>query len=113
MENIQDFLDKLDRLTFVAEENKTLRTAEGFKISYSLELCVEAIPDYPIGFTFRVWKGDILVNTWGCSSNNDNKIAANWWLKKCRAISYIDYEEKYAEKILAKKEFETLTQTII
>jgi hypothetical protein len=30
MKDTQDFLDQLDRLTFVAEEGKTLHTAQGW-----------------------------------------------------------------------------------
>jgi hypothetical protein len=107
---IQNFLNGLDKLTFFKHNDKTLHTAEGFQINYSLELCTAAIPNYPITFTFRVWKGSILVNTWDCSSDDDNKIATNWWFKKCRDISYIDYEEKYAEEILAREQFENLTK---
>ena len=114
MENTQDFLDKLDRLTFVAEEGKTLHTAEGFDISYSVELMgIGAMGNYPIQFLFRVRKGDAYIMTWGCSSNDDNKLATQWWLKKCYAISDKEYEDKIVVETLAKIEFEKLTQTII
>lgn len=114
MENTQDFLDKLDRLTFVAEEGKTLHTAEGFDISYSVELMSSgAMGNYPIQFLFRVRKGDTYIMTWGCSSNDDNKLATQWWLKKCYAISDLKYQERFVKEALAKREFETLTQTII
>ena len=110
MKNTQDFLDQLDRLTFVSEEGKTLHTAQGFQISYSLELMSGAITNYPIQFLFRVRKGDVYIMSWGCSSNEDNKLATHWWLKKCYAISDREYEEKIVKETLAKKEFETLTK---
>jgi hypothetical protein len=37
MKNTQDFLDQLDKLTFVSEEGKTLHTAQGFQVSYSID----------------------------------------------------------------------------
>ena len=110
MKDTQDFLDQLDRLTFVSEEGKTLHTAQGFQISYSLELMGGTITNYPIQFLFRVRKGDVYIMSWGCSSNEDNKLATHWWLKKCYEISDREYEEKIVKETLAKKEFETLTK---
>lgn len=110
MENTQNFLDKLDRLTFVAEESKTLHTAQGFQISFTLELMSSgALHDYPIQFLFRVRKDDVYIMTWGCSSNDDNKLATQWWLKKCYAISDLNYQERFVKEALAKKEFEEVT----
>ena len=108
--NTQDFLNQLDKLTFVSEEGKTLHTAQGFQISYSLELMSGAMTNYPIQFIFRVRKGDVYVMTWGCSSNEDNKLATHWWLKKAYAINDLEYEDKYVEETLAKIEFENLTK---
>jgi len=110
MKNTQDFLNQLDKLTFVSEEDKTLHTAEGFQISYTIELMGDVMIDYPIKFLFRVRKNDVYIMTWGCSSNDDNKLATHWWLKKCYAISDREYKEKIAKETLAKIEFETLTK---
>ena len=110
MENTQDFLNQLDKLTFVSEEGKTLHTAQGFQISYSLELMSGVMTNYPIQFIFRVRKDDVYVMTWGCSSNEDNKLATHWWLKKAYAISDLEYQDKYVEETLAKIEFENLTK---
>jgi hypothetical protein len=114
MENTQDFLDQLDKLTFVSNEGKTLHTAQGFDISHSLELMSSgAMHDYPIQFLFRVRKDNVYIMTWGCSSNDDNKLATQWWLKKCYAISDLEYQERFVKEALAKREFQELTQTII
>jgi len=113
MKDTQDFLDQLDRLTFVSNEGKTLHTAQGFQISYSLELMSGVMGNYPIQFVFRVRKDDVYIMTWGCSSNEDNKLATHWWLKKCYAISDQEYEEKIVKETLAKIEFENLTKNII
>jgi hypothetical protein len=113
MKNTQDFLNQLDKLTFVSNEGKTLHTAEGFQISYSIELMSVVAGNYPIQFLFRVRKDDAYIMTWGCSSNEDNKLAVHWWLKKCYAISDLEHQERFVKEALAKKEFKELTQTII
>lgn len=113
MKNTQDFLDQLDRLTFVSEEGNTLQTTQGFQVSYTLELMSGVMGNYPIQFIFRVRKGDVYIMTWGCSSNDDNELATHWWAMKCYAISDREYEEKIVKETLAKKEFENLTKTII
>lgn len=110
MKNTKDFLNQLDKLTFVKHEDKTLHTAEGFQISYTIELMGNVMTDYPIQFVFRVRKGDVYIMTWGCSSNEDNKLATHWWLKKCYTISDKEYEEKIVVETLAKIEFENLTK---
>jgi len=110
MENTQDFLNQLDKLTFVSNEGKTLHTAQGFEISYTLELMGGAMNNYPIQFLFRVRKDDVYIMTWGCSSNEDNKLATHWWFKKCYEISDREYEEKIVKETLVKKEFENLTK---
>jgi hypothetical protein len=35
---MQEFLDSLDKLTFVSIDGNTLRTSEGFEISYHLKM---------------------------------------------------------------------------
>jgi hypothetical protein len=111
--NTQNFLDALDRLTFVSNEGKTLHTAQGFQVSYTIELMGNVMTNYPIQFLFRVRKDDVYIMTWGCSSNEDNKLATHWWLKKCYAISDREYEEKIVVETLAKIEFENLIKTVI
>jgi len=110
--NTQNFLDALDKLTFVKYENKTLQTTQGFQISYTLELMSGTMNNYPIQFLFRVRKDDVHVMSWGCSSNEDNKLATHWWLRKCYAISDLEHENRIVKEALAKYDFETLTQTI-
>ena len=110
MENTQDFLNKLDKLTFIKHENKTLHTAQGFEISHTIELIGNPNTDYPIQFLFRIRKDDVHVARWGCSSNEDNKLAVHWWLQKYYAISDMEYEEKNIVETLAKIEFENLTK---
>jgi hypothetical protein len=108
--NTQDFLNQLDKLTFVSNEGKTLHTAQGFQVSYTIELMGAPMTNYPIQFLFRVRKDDVYIMTWGCSSNEDNKLATEWWLKKCYMISDLEYEERHVKEVLAKIEFENLTK---
>ena len=105
----KDFLDALDKLTFVKYEDKTLHTAEGFEISYELELMGGALSKYPIQFTFRVRKDGTHVQSWGCSDNEDNIIANIWWQKKESAMRQLEYDRQDKKKAKLRREFESLT----
>ena len=107
--NTQNFLDGLDKLTFVKYEDKTLHTAEGFEISYSLELMGGALSKYPIQFIFRVRKDGMYVQSWGCSDNEDNIIANIWWQRKESAMHQLEYDREDTKKVELKREFESLT----
>jgi hypothetical protein len=109
MLNTQNFLDALDNLTFVKYEDKTLHTAEGFKISYELELMGGAMSKYPIQFTFRVRKGKLYVRGWGCGDNEDNILANIWWQKKVYAMQELKRNKRDAKQSKANKLFQELT----
>ena len=106
--NTQDFLNGLDKLTFVKYEDKTLYTKEGFEISYELELMGGALSKYPIQFIFRVRKDSTHIMSWGCEDNDDNIIANIWWQKKESAMHQLKYDNESAKKLELKKEFEKL-----
>ena len=82
MKETQQFLEGLDKLTFVKAKNKTLYTKEGYEISYELELMGGTMLSMPIQFQFRVWKDKEHVMTWGCSSNEDVLLSVRWWQRK-------------------------------
>jgi hypothetical protein len=107
--NTQNFLDALDKLTFVKYGDKTLHTAEGFEISYEIELNGGAISKYPLQFIFRIRKDNTHVQSWGCSDNDDNIIANIWWQKKESAMHQLEYDAKDKKKAELSREFEALT----
>jgi hypothetical protein len=82
MENTQDFLNGLDKLTFVDYKDKVLHTKEGFEISYALELMSSALHIMPIQFQVRISKDGVYVMTWGCGDNKDVELCVKWWQKR-------------------------------
>ena len=82
MENTQDFLNGLDKLTFVDYKDKVLHTKEGFEISYDLELMGSALNIMPIQFIVRVRKEGVYVTSWGCGNNEDVALCVKWWQKR-------------------------------
>jgi hypothetical protein len=108
--NTQNFLDALDKLTFVKYEDKTLHTAEGFEISYSLELIGVTMPNMPIQFLLKVRKDNTHVETWGCDGNESVVLAVKWWQKKEWDIYLADNESEDEKRKELKKEFKQLTQ---
>lgn len=107
--NTQEFINGLDKLTFVKYENKTFYTAEGFEISYELTLMDGYMRDnYPIQFTFYVRKEGLYIMRWGCESNECNAIAGFWVLITKRNIKDRDYQREVEAKNKALVEFSEL-----
>lgn len=106
----QDFLNGLDKLTFVKCDDKTLYTEEGFEIKYELELMGGALSKYPIQFIFRIYREGAYVQSWGCSSNEDNIIANIWWQKKECAMNDLEYSKKDKKTVENKRLLESLTR---
>lgn len=109
MNATQDFLDHLNKLTFVKYEDKTFYTAEGYEIRYELQLMGLWMPDSPIQFQFRIIKDNIHIKTFGCVSNESVLSAVKWWENKEFNIhvSKSDKEAKKRHELI--KEFENLT----
>lgn len=108
METTQDFLDKLDKLTYINCEGKTLHTAEGFDVSYEIELMGGKLSKYPLQFIFRVRKNNTHVLSWGCSSNDDNILANCWWQSKVSKVHDLLYDKESKNKSELLNEFKQL-----
>jgi hypothetical protein len=105
---MEDFLNKLDSLTYVREEDNILYTEEGFEIYYEIELMGGRLSKYPLQFIFRVRKDNTHVISWGCSSNEDNIEANCWWQTKVSDIRQIEYDKKDKKREKLKNEFNQL-----
>jgi len=103
METIQDFLNKLNKLSFTNYEDKTLHTEEGFEISYDIEMT--SMVKLPLQFIFRIRKDNVYVMSWGCSSNDDNSIACNWWQRKKDGLLDREYTNKSEKQDHFKNQF--------
>lgn len=105
---MEDFLNKLDSLTYVREENNILYTEEGFEVYYEIELMGGRLSKYPLQFIFRVRKDNTHVISWGCSSNEDNIDANCWWQAKVSNIRQIEYDKKDKNRTKLINEFNQL-----
>lgn len=105
---MEDFLNKLDSLTYVREENDILYTEEGFEVYYEIELMGGRLSKYPLQFIFRVRKDNTHVISWGCGSNEDNIDANCWWQAKVSKIRQIEYDEKDKNRTKLINEFNEL-----
>jgi hypothetical protein len=108
MLELSDYLAKLDKLNYVSAKGKTLQTEQGFEVSYELGLMSAVHGNYPIQFTFRVFKNGIYVSSWGCSDNDDNNIATKWFLTTKYKAEQLEYSIEDAEKDTYKKLFNNL-----
>ena len=105
---MEDFLNKLDSLTYVREEDNILYTEEGFEIYYEIELMGGRLSKYPLQFIFRVRKDNTHVISWGCGSNEDNIEANCWWQTKVSDIRQIEYDKKDKKRGKLINEFNQL-----
>jgi hypothetical protein len=106
METIQDFLNKLDKLSFTSYGDKTLHTEEEFEISHNIE--ITSMSSMPLQFIFRIRKENVYVTSWGCSSNDDNSIACNWWQRKITELCNTEYANRSEKQDHFKNQFNKL-----
>lgn len=106
METIQDFLNKLDKLSFTSYGDKTLHTAEEFDISYNIE--ITSMKSLPLQLIFRVRKENVYVTSWGCRNNEDNTIACNWWQRKITELCNTEYTNRSEKEDHFKNQFNKL-----
>jgi hypothetical protein len=106
---LQDFLNKLEELTYTKYEDKILYTEEGFEIYYEIELMGGRLSNYPLQFIFRVRKDDTHVTSWGCGSNQENIEANCWWQSKVSDMHQIEYDKKEKKRKEFINQFNQLT----
>ena len=106
---MQEFLDNLDKLTFVSIDGNTLHTSEGFEISYNLKM-TSNLRNYPIQLLLRICSDGVYITSWGCTSNDDNLTATTWWAKKSSDIHKKMYESSSEREASLKRMFIQLTK---
>ena len=106
---MQEFLDNLDKLTFVSIDGNTLHTSEGFEISYNLKM-MSNMSNYPIQLILRICSDGVYITSWGCTSNESNLIATKWWAKKSSDIHKKMYESSSEREASLKRMFIQLTK---
>lgn len=106
MENTQDFLNKLNKLTFTKFTDKVLHSMEGFEVSYSIEMT--SMNSIPLQMILRIRKDDVYVTSWGCSSNEDNELVCSWWQKKVSELYNREYTNRSEKEDYFKNQFNKL-----
>ena len=106
---MQEFLDNLDKLTFVSIDGNTLHTSEGFEISYNLKM-LSNISNYPIQLLLRICSDGVYVTSWGCTSNEDNLTTTKWWQKKSSDMHNKMFEATCEKEVSLKRKFCQLTK---
>jgi hypothetical protein len=77
----QNFLNSLNKLTFIDSDGQSFTTLEGFIVSYEFNIMEVTNKSYPVQILFYVKKDGAHVLTWGCYSNECNTFAGAWILK--------------------------------
>jgi len=108
---MQEFLDNLDKLTFVSIDGNTLHTSEGFEISYNLKMMSSPnLQNYPIQLLLRICSDGVYITSWGCTSNEDNLTATTWWAKKSSDMHKKMFEATCDKEASLKRIFNQLTK---
>jgi hypothetical protein len=111
MENLTQFIEKLDKLTFstVDRDKLELTSEEGFTVKLMLEIStIRMKTSYPIQVVVRVIKEGVIVASWGCSTNDDNQEAIFWLYQKGNKLKDVQYEEHDNKVRDLKAEFKSL-----
>lgn len=97
MENVQDFIAKLERVNFTSiNDRDTLVSDDGFKLSYTTKLqgligsadnC--GFVGLPVQLIFRVEKDGRYVTSWGCVELEDTTELAKWYVLKVNELARI------------------------
>lgn len=106
METTQDFLNKLNKLTFTKFADRTLHSMEGFEVSYSIE--ITSMKSLPLQMILRIRKDNVYVTSWGCDSNEDNEIVCTWWQRKISELSNREYINRSEKEDYFKNQFNKL-----
>lgn len=106
----QTFVNGLNKLTFISQDENTFLTLEGFTVSYEFKIMDTMNSEYPIQVLFHIRKDNVFVSSWGCYSNECNSIACKWILKTKSKIKDEIYYNEDVKKSDAKKLFNQLTK---
>lgn len=95
MENVNDFIAKLERVNFTsANDRDTLVSEDGFELSYTTKLQGLIGPadncgfiGMPVQLIFRVEKDGKLVTSWGCMELEDTTELAKWYVLKVNELA--------------------------
>ena len=107
LKNTENFIAKLEELNYIKPDGKVLISEEGYEVSYRTGLMGNPPhrDDYPVQIVISVRKNGQHVQTWGCDSNEENRLFVNFFIK-ARARAYdAEHENEKVTRDLNEKEF--------
>jgi hypothetical protein len=110
LKNTENFIAKLEKLNYIKPDGKTLISEEGYEVSYRTEFLSNPphADNYPVQVVIYVRKEGQHVQTWGCDSNESNRLFVNFFMR-ARARAYdAKYENEEVTRDLNEKEFWSL-----
>lgn len=110
LKNTENFIAKLEKLNYIKPDGKSLISEEGYEVSYRTEFMSTPPhnPNYPVQIVVYVRKNGQHVQTWGCDSNEANRLFVDFFIK-ARARAYdAEHENEKVSRDLNEKEFWSL-----
>jgi hypothetical protein len=84
MTDFEKFTEKLNKIEFNKEKNNVLKSKNGFKLSYSIQLQNDFLQPLQLVIQLRFKKQHIV--TWGCVNLEDTYYFVNFFLTKINEI---------------------------
>lgn len=110
MNTISEFLTALDKLNFVDFRDDKLVSKDGFSIGIDTEINESLTGNIPAAqIILRITRGNTYVQSWGSTSEDDNKEIVLWFAKLRYAIEEKQREEERETEKRDKALFNMLT----
>ncbi len=106
MNDLNDFLNKLESINFNDVTGKVLSSADGW--SLTLETAFHGSAFMAVQIVARVRFNNVIASHWGASSNDDNKTLVHWFLAKESQIFADEYGVQKEQQKIAKDLFNNL-----
>ena len=97
MDILKEVLDRLDTFNVVAmglENKESLHFDNGMKVSYRIKTLSVNQHDMTFQAVLRVSLDDGFPFTWGCTSEEDNRLMVTWFSRHRAKAWEIDYNNK-------------------
>ena len=96
MEELVDLIAKLDKLSFIEERNKELKTKEGFSMYLSTKLHKSSnevnLPSIQAILYVKYERQQVAF--WGCCNREEEVVLIDWFLSKQNIAKEYEFEEE-------------------
>lgn len=110
MENLTQFISKLDKVVYTSVDGKTMEgELRGQKVAVSIELKMDGFGGtMPIQAVMRVRINEQHAGTWGSTCEEDNKEMVTWFVRTSAVAERLRYEQESFDQKQAKSLFASL-----